>query len=551
MRPSLRHSSCFFAALAVLSGCSRDTAIPAGSTQAAPNPSSFEGGSPPGPAGAAASAAPQHPEPPSAPKAEPDRATVPATAQMPSPPSGPRLWSKARFAWIQPEPRPSKGWLGYLGLGSSIELRGGSLEAAKVRNSESRGGCRAWYAVEPRGYICDGDAATLDPKDAAVQAVAAEGPKVDSPWPYEYGESLGAPRYKRAPTAAEQRKTEWDLAEHLGLVAAAKSAAQGEAVDKSLIGVDLTTAADSRWGKGPDMAAWREASPLVREARKIVANGSTVAWTRQVDIDGRTFLVTHDRALVPKDRVRPYPRSEFHGVEIGAEVALPIAFFRKMDRPKYRRSADGSFEKTSESWPRLAWVALTGEEAKEGKQTFFATKEPGLWVLKDDAAVARKAEPPSVIRRMTGGRKTWLDISVLGGTLVAYEDDKPVFATMISPGRGGVPAPGRDPLDTASTPTGTFRVDGKFVTATMVSSTNDQLVHTEVQYVQNFHGPHALHAAYWHDAWGEKKSGGCVNLSPIDAKRLFEWGEPQMPKDWYGLRSLPEFGPATVVVVHK
>ena len=48
----------------------------------------------------------------------------------------------------------------------------------------------------------------------------------------------------------------------------------------------------------------------------------------------------------------------------------------------------------------------------------------------------------------------------------------------------------------------------------MVSSTNDLLVHTEVQYVQNFHGPHALHGAYWHDAWGEQKSGGCVNLAP-------------------------------------
>jgi lipoprotein-anchoring transpeptidase ErfK/SrfK len=110
---------------------------------------------------------------------------------------------------------------------------------------------------------------------------------------------------------------------------------------------------------------------------------------------------------------------------------------------------------------------------------------------------------------------------------------------------------GKDPLETASTPTGIFRVDGKFVTATMVSSTNDSLVHTEVQYVQNFHGPHALHGAYWHDAWGQPKSGGCVNLSPIDAKRLFAWSEPPVPEGWYGMRSVKEMGPATVVVVHK
>ena len=85
----------------------------------------------------------------------------------------------------------------------------------------------------------------------------------------------------------------------------------------------------------------------------------------------------------------------------------------------------------------------------------------------------------------------------------------------------------------------------------MVSSTNDLLVHTEVQYVQNFHGPHALHGAYWHDAWGETKSGGCVNLAPLDAQRLFAWTEPSLPEGWYGQRSVAELGPATVVVVRR
>ena len=64
-------------------------------------------------------------------------------------------------------------------------------------------------------------------------------------------------------------------------------------------------------------------------------------------------------------------------------------------------------------------------------------------------------------------------------------------------------------------------------------------------------GPHALHAAYWHDAWGERMSGGCVNLAPIDAKRLFAWSEPEVPEGWYGLRSVKEMGPATVVVVRR
>ncbi|HEY4119457.1 MAG TPA: L,D-transpeptidase, partial [Byssovorax sp.] len=69
--------------------------------------------------------------------------------------------------------------------------------------------------------------------------------------------------------------------------------------------------------------------------------------------------------------------------------------------------------------------------------------------------------------------------------------------------------------------------------------------------VQNFHGPHALHAAYWHDGWGEPKSGGCVNLAPIDARWLFAWTEPGMPEGWYGLRAADQLAVSTWVVIHR
>ena len=62
-------------------------------------------------------------------------------------------------------------------------------------------------------------------------------------------------------------------------------------------------------------------------------------------------------------------------------------------------------------------------------------------------------------------------------------------------------------------------------------------------------GAHALHGAYWHDQWGELKSGGCVNLSPLDAQRVFEWTEPALPPGWHGARSIKELGRATRVVV--
>ena len=79
----------------------------------------------------------------------------------------------------------------------------------------------------------------------------------------------------------------------------------------------------------------------------------------------------------------------------------------------------------------------------------------------------------------------------------------------------------------------------------MVSGSNAKRVHAEVQFTQNFDGPYALHGAYWHDRWGEKMSGGCVNLAPIDAKRMFEWTEPRLPPGWHGMRTAQHFGDLT------
>lgn len=472
-----------------------------------------------------------------------------APAAAPEAPKGPRIYAKARFAWITPAPRPTKGWLGYLSLGGSVALKGPTAEAAKVMGP----GCDAWYAVKPEGYICAGDTATIDPNDPIVVALAKDAPKLDSPWPFEYGESTGTPRYERVPTVADQRQNEWDLEEHQTAVerarargSAALDATTATRADRDVDGVDLTPA-------GVEAGELFPFGGLVREARKRVAPGSTVAWTRAFDVAGRTFLLTSDKAIVPKDRVKPYARSDYHGVELGGDVKLPIAFIRKKPRPKFEKK-DGAFVETGETWPRLAAIQITGaRETDAQKRTFLETREPGRFILESDATVATE-RPVSTAAWVTAGakgRQTWLDVSVLGGWLVAYEADKPVFATLISPGRGGIPIDDKDPLETASTPTGTFRVDGKFVTATMVSSTNDLIVHTEVQYVQNFHGPHALHGAYWHDVWGEPKSGGCINLSPRDAQRMFSWTEPQLPSGWYGVRSVPEMGAVTIVDVHR
>jgi hypothetical protein len=176
----------------------------------------------------------------------------------------------------------------------------------------------------------------------------------------------------------------------------------------------------------------------------------------------------------------------------------------------------------------------------------------GYWFDAAEAVLPEVNETPpwgDDPRREPEGRQTWIEVSILGGWLMAYEGTKPVFVTLMSPGRGGPPVRGKPTLETASTPTGTFKITGKFVTATMIAP-ND-LVHSAVPWAQNFSGPYALHGAYWHNDWGHRKSGGCVNVSPEDGRFLFQFTEPQIPEGWHGVRWLPKREAATTFVARR
>ena len=130
------------------------------------------------------------------------------------------------------------------------------------------------------------------------------------------------------------------------------------------------------------------------------------------------------------------------------------------DRPKYKRDG-ASFVAADGTFKRLTHVMLTGKSETVDKKRYLETREADVWVLDADAAVAeQRSDLPFRKDEEVDGKKTWVDVSVFGGTFVAYEGETPVFATLISPGRGGTPFPGRDPISTASTPVGTFRVDG-------------------------------------------------------------------------------------------
>ena len=429
-----------------------------------------------------------------------DSAGPPAEPAPTAVATGPRVYARTRYVWVRPEPDAGKEWIGYLWTGGSVAL--------KSKKPVYGPGCMEWYAIEPRGYVCvDGNRATLDANDAVYRAVLPYAPNLSSPWPHHYGES------------------------------------QGLESAMTLPGSPLTF---------PTL-------PLaIHEPRSGLHRRSTVAYSSEVSVNGHDFLLSADYQWVPKASVTPYPAVNFQGLKLGQDAKLPLAFFKAKDRPAYARTASGEFTVASATFTRLSFVELTGEREIAGKDHYLRTRRDDLWVKEADAVlpVPQSKTPwgatvgePDTTTSAPKGRGSWIEVAVTAGYLIAYEGTQPVFTTLISPGRGGFARAGEDPIEHALTPTGTFPISGKFATATMEAP--GELIHSDVPWTQNFSGPHALHTAYWHDSWGEFKSGGCVNLSPIDGKTMFEFTEPALPPGWHGVRWLPWLGPATIVVVHR
>ena len=114
----------------------------------------------------------------------------------------------------------------------------------------------------------------------------------------------------------------------------------------------------------------------------------------------------------------------------------------------------------------------------------------------------------------------WIAIDLAEQTLVAYEGERAVYATIVSTG-----------LPWWATPGGLFQIQRKIRAGDMRGSGEDGVVYYLVQdvpWTMYFHKGYALHAAYWHDGFGHPRSRGCVNLSPRDAKWLFDWSTPTL-----------------------
>lgn len=475
--------------------------------------------------------------------AEPSRAQPPTPA-VASPAAKPtRIFSRGQTTWIWAEPKKTKNGIGYVRLGQSVALR----KEEPVRGS----GCPGlFYPVEPYGWVCLDRAATLDGEGRWQRAMREAAPSEEL-MPFGFALSNGAPMYRRIPTAAERAK---ETAAY-GRPGEFKPQSWGNRGHEKLAEVRaIAPSGPLPWFLQNGGSAGED-KPL-ELLRRSIPHGSMLAYTKAFEHDGSTYLLSADGTVVPADRVRPFRPSQFRGVVLGKDTTLPIAFLRKKPRPKYRRT-DSGVEASGAEWPARGWVALdAGEDAVEhGGKRYLVTKERDaqgkpLLVAESDATVVKQRDKAPI--GVSDGTK-WLIHSITEGTLVAYEGTRPVFATLASPGAGGVPVKGKDPVKMSTTPLGVYRVTFKHRATTMSPEYGEKRKFwiADVPYTQYFNAPFALHTAYWHEEFGEPMSAGCVNLSPLDGQWLYGWTDPKVPEGWAGAGPGGPHGAGTYVVIAR
>ncbi len=113
----------------------------------------------------------------------------------------------------------------------------------------------------------------------------------------------------------------------------------------------------------------------------------------------------------------------------------------------------------------IAGTRFAETAASEGSES--AWLPTGYLYLAEAKSAAGKRNADGEPVEADGSVRKWIHFSIGQGTLVSYVGDRPVFATLASPGIGGVPAIGADPLDTRTTPVGTYRIHFKHVSDDM------------------------------------------------------------------------------------
>ncbi|MCA9580981.1 MAG: L,D-transpeptidase [Myxococcales bacterium] len=398
---------------------------------------------------------------------------------------------------IRKEPNPDSAPVGFLRIGSRVRLRG---EPEKSPTCAS-----GWYRALPEGWACSGEGILIGERPPEGEFEVPP-PKRDVPLPYTYWfvKEPMVPEYHRPPSRDEQRAALAYAEHYLELLAKNEKRAERFLA-----------------GEGPG------GPPRPAVVHRFLNRGFYVAGVGVEVRARRAFVRTVRGRYIKQAQLLESTGSDFHGVELGPEHSLPVAWAVRTARPMIRRDrADGTvrFVDDPDAEPIERLTLLTHWKERENIGGRFMHVLDGDRYLRDwFVSVARVEKRPKGV----GAEEPWVHVNLTTQTLVTYQGDRPTYATLISSGVEG-----------HETPSGLFEVERKYIADTMAdlgASLDDRYSIEDVPWTQYFVGSIALHAAFWHSRFGLPKSHGCVNLAPQDAQWVFRQTWPTVPEGWLGV----------------
>jgi len=288
-----------------------------------------------------------------------------------------------------------------------------------------------------------------------------------------------------------------------------------------------------------------ENAPVLRNA----AQDEIVVWSREVvgtNVAGRTnrrwvqtpegFIYTAD--LQP---VRNLPNTPMSGLPAGkdgfwAEVTVPYVDLQLQTAaisPMVKYSLETS-QPIRLYYGQVVWIDQVGAGGDGG--TVYRVNEAaplhgygyGDIFIGDGAAFRPLSEEdvspinPNVDPNL---KKIVVDATPGRQIVSCYEGNTEVFFCRASTGYG----------EKFSTPTGDQAVSWKIFSIHMAANTGSDSGYDTMAVPWpvffNTNAGAAIHGTFWHNDFGTRRSHGCVNVSPEDAKWIFRWTAPAISLD--------------------
>jgi hypothetical protein len=239
----------------------------------------------------------------------------------------------------------------------------------------------------------------------------------------------------------------------------------------------------------------------------------SLVHTQTVQVDETHWYMINEGEYIQADHLQFFTPSGFRGIERpGSATFAWIIFDTWTTAVPGEPPGDDSMVLR-----RYTIVPILGAQVVEDR--IWYKVDEGRWVEQGMVGIVSPKPRPEGV----GPNDKWIEIDLYEQTLAAYEGDEIVYATLVSSG-----------LPYWRTVSGLFQIWVKVREGKMSGRDGfeDYYFLEDVPWSMYFSGAYALHGAYWHDRFGIRHSHGCVNISLMDAKWLFEWTTPEPKSDW-------------------